>query len=117
MRRFLIFECIICTLHSPPFQDAVFFIPNARDNIPYSLDAILTIFPLIRIYLLWRVFAGGSFWSDERAERVCREICHTEGGYMFALKCEMKERPYTVILFAMIILIFICGFAIRVAEL
>jgi hypothetical protein len=113
----MILEVVICTLHSPPFVDYVFFIPNASNEIPYSLDIILTMFPLIRSYLLWRVFAEGSFWASERAERICKEECNTGGGPIFALKCEMKERPYTLILFTMLILIFICGFAMRAAEL
>ncbi len=68
----LIIECIICSLHSPPMINAIFFIPNGRDLIPYSLDIILTLFPIMRVYLLWRVFIGESFWSGEHAERVCR---------------------------------------------
>lgn len=115
--RSMILECLICTLHSPPKLNAIFFIPNARDQIPYSMDIVLTLFPIMRVYLLWRVFIGESFWSDERAERVCREICNTQGGPIFTLKCEMKERPYIIIMFTMVIIIFILGFAIRSAEL
>ena len=73
----MIIEIIICALHSPPFVNAIFIIPNARDNVPYSLDIILTLFVIMRIYLFWRVFMGESFWNDERAERICREICNT----------------------------------------
>jgi hypothetical protein len=113
----LIIEIIICALHSPPFVNTIFIIPNARDDVPYSLDIILTMFVLMRIYLFWRVFEGESFWNDERAERICREICNTQGGSIFTLKSELKERPFVIIMFTMVMVIFVFGFAIRSAEL
>ena len=115
--KWMIIEVILCSLHSPTFLDLVIYLPNARNEIPYSLDMILTFFPLMRFYLLWRVFIGGSFWADQNAEHVCREVCNTHGSAIFVLKCEMKERPFTVILFTLIILIFVFGFAVRAAEL
>jgi len=113
----MIFEIIICSLHSPPFVNKIIVIPNARSQVAYTIDIILTIFVIMRIYLFWRVFMGESFWSDERAERICREICNANGGAMFTLKCELKERPYIIIMFTMVIIIFVFGFAIRSAEL
>ena len=113
----LVIEVIVCLLHSPPGINMVLFVPNSKFLIPYSLDTFLTFFPLMRVFLLYRVFTGSSFWADERSERVCREICHTEGGTLFTLKCEMKERPFTITLFMLIILIFVFGFDIRSAEL
>ena len=115
--KWMVLEIVICSLHSPPGINALFFIPNAASYVPYSLDILLTFFPLQRFYLLWRVFAGSSFWADERADRVCREICNTDGGSMFALKCELEERPYTMILLAKLVLILVCGFALRAFEL
>jgi hypothetical protein len=71
----------------------------------------------MRLYLLWRLYIGESFWSDERSERLCRTLCHTPGGPLFALKCEMKERPFPLLLFTLVLIIFVLGFAIRSAEL
>lgn len=36
---------------------------------------------------------------------------------MFAIKCELKERPYNIIAVAIGLSIFIFGYAIRAAEL
>ena len=36
---------------------------------------------------------------------------------MFALKCELKERPYVLVTFSILILIFVCGYGVRAAEL
>lgn len=65
---------------------------------------------------MWRVFTRYSYWNDEKAEKICHE-CHTFGGTSFAIKCELKERPYTILLVAIVISIFIFGFALRAAEL
>jgi len=115
--KYLILELILCFLHSPPFVNKIFFIPNAKDDIPYSLDIILTICTTMRLYLLYRVFLGTSFWSDERVQKVSRELSNAHGGASFTLKAEIKERPFSVILFTLVILIFVLGFFIRAAEL
>ena len=115
--KYLIIECVVCFLHSPPGINHWFLIPNGAIACPYSLDMILTIMCIMRIYLSWRVFIGGSFWGDERAEMICRDVCNTVGGPIFALKCEMKERPYQVILYCQLCLILFFGYAIRASEL
>jgi hypothetical protein len=76
----------------------------------------LTLVTLFRFYLMWRVFARYSYWNDEKAEKICHQ-CHTFGGTSFAIKCELKERPYTILLVAILSSIFIFGYAIRAAEL
>lgn len=87
-----------------------------NDYIPYTLDMIFTLITLIRFYLMWRVFARYSYWNDEKAEKICHQ-CHTFGGTSFAIKCELKERPYTILLVAILSSIFIFGYAIRAAEM
>ena len=59
----------------------------------------------------------GSFWANERASSTARNICYTDGGFLFVLKCELKERPFTVIIISNIIIIFAFGYAQRAAEL
>ena len=77
---------------------------------------VLTLFPLIRFYLMWRVFTRFSYWNDEKAEKIGQE-CHTFGGTVFAIKCELKERPYTILTVAILTSIFIFGYAMRAAEM
>jgi len=36
---------------------------------------------------------------------------------MFAIKCELKERPYTILFVSILISIFVFGFAMRAAEM
>ena len=76
----------------------------------------LTFITLLRFYLMWRLFAKYSAWNNDKAEKVCME-CHCQSGTGFAIKCELKERPYTIIFCAIALSIFIFGFAMRAAEL
>lgn len=76
----------------------------------------LTYCTLLRFYTVWRLFAKYSTWNNDKAEKVCME-CHCQSGTGFAIKCELKERPYTIIVVAISISIFIFGFAMRTAEL
>lgn len=81
----------------------------------YTLDMFLTLFTLSRFYLMWRIFTSYSYWNDSRAEQICNE-CRTFGGTFFAIKCELKERPYTILIVMILISIFVFGFAMRAAE-
>jgi hypothetical protein len=76
----------------------------------------LTIITLCRFYLMWRVFSSYSYWSDEKAENICHD-CHAFGGTGFALKCELKERPYTILMGMIMISVFIFAFALQATEL
>ena len=112
----MVIEFIICFINSPPKVNIIFYVPQMEDYVPYSLDMICTMIILMRFYLMWRVFARYSYWNDEKAEKICHE-CHTFGGTSFAIKCELKERPYTILLMAILSSIFIFGYAIRAAEM
>ena len=77
----------------------------------------MTILALMRVYQILQYFAQYSAWTNNpKSEQICKE-CHCEGGTSFAIKCELKERPFTLIAVAIGISIFIFGYAIRAAEL
>ena len=76
-----------------------------------------TFVTLLRFYFIWRFFAQYSRWTNnDKAEKICQE-CNCEGGTSFAIKCELKERPYKIMIVAIFISIFIFGYAMRAAEL
>lgn len=114
--RMMLIEIFMCLLHSPPGLNVKFFVKQQSNQVLYTLDMFLTLITLFRFYLMWRVFAKYSYWNDEKAEKVCHQ-CHTFGGTSFAIKCELKERPYTILTVAILTSIFIFGYAIRAAEL
>jgi hypothetical protein len=115
--KLLICELVLNAIHSPPGLDITFYAEQDGFYVPYSIDSILTIIVLFRLYQLFRVFLIGSFWANERATRTCRQICNTDGEFLFVLKCELRERPFTIIMISNIIIIFAFGYAQRAAEM
>ncbi len=113
----LLLEIFICVIHSPPYLN------NVRVNIPKTngdpcyvdLDLFLSSLIPLRVYLLFRYFSCYSSWADDRAEKICNE-CNTLGGISFAIKAELKERPYTMVGVLMILSILIFGYALRNVE-
>jgi len=67
--------------------------------------------------MIWSYFTKFSSWSySPNAEKICLES-NCESGKSFAIKCELKERPYTIIIVAIGLSILIFGYSMRAAEL
>lgn len=117
----LLAEIVICLVHSPPWLNDVcitFSSTTGTNGEKYRVDIDLflsSIIPL-RVYLLLKYYSFYSSWADDRAEKICNE-CNTLGGISFAIKAELKERPYTMVGILMILSILIFGFALRNVEL
>jgi hypothetical protein len=84
-------------------------------SVLVDLDLLLSSIIPIRVYLLIKYFSFYSSWADDRAEKICNE-CNTLGGISFAIKAELKERPYTVVGVLMVFSIIIFGYALRNVE-
>ena len=70
---------------------------------------------LLRFYLVFRLFAQYSKWTNELAEECCEpEGC--EANTLFAMKAVLKEKPHTTLLMLMIISTIIFGLAVRHFE-
>ena len=81
-------------------------------TIPIDLDLFFSVFVPFRVYLLFKFYAFYSKWGDDRAERVCKES-NAEGGVGFALKAEIRDRPYFVVFFLMVTSIILFGYCLR----
>jgi len=114
--KWLISEMIICSIHSPPFVNFTWTEEQQTEELTYSLDTIFTMIILIRCYWLLRVFTVYSYWNSEDTEKVLNEW-RIFGGRTFAIKWELKERPYMILLVSILTSMFIFGFALRSAEI
>ena len=56
-----------------------------------------------------------SSWNNERAEKICNENL-TFGGVPFAIKCEMQDNPYRVLILTALTSVIFFGLAIRTCE-
>jgi hypothetical protein len=69
----------------------------------------------LRVYWVWRVYFNYSLWMSEKAYHVCIH-CYCKGGKMFAIKAEMKERPFLMLFIIFFSSIVIFGFSLRAIE-
>lgn len=70
---------------------------------------------LIRVYLVFRLFALYSKWTSRAADECCEpEGC--EANTIFAIKAVLKDKPYTTLLIVMISSTIVFGLAVRNFE-
>lgn len=116
----LIFEIIVNLIHTPPYLNNVMINISTTDTIPQvipvDIDLFFSVFVPFRVYLLFKFYAFYSKWGDDRAERVCKES-NAEGGVGFALKAEIRDRPYFVVFFLMVTSIILFGYCLRNTEI
>lgn len=115
LRKFYFLEIFVNYLHCPPFFD--FVLPNEQLGIHFdiSLDAYISVVMLARLYVFFRLFDHYSFWTGERARRVCK-INGFAPNSRFALKAYLKSKPYVVLVICLGFSILLFGFALRTFE-
>lgn len=117
---YLVIEIFFCIIHTPPYLDTheVDIVTTGVDSrtIKMNIDLILSMIIPLRVYLFIKYYSFYSPWADDKAEKICNE-CNTKGGFGFAIKAELKERPYMVIGILMTISILIFGYGLRNVEI
>lgn len=56
-----------------------------------------------------------SFWHSNRTQRIC-SLYASEANYMFTIKSMMRKQPFLVNYSAMIFLIIVFGYSLRICE-
>lgn len=113
--KFYLVEILYNYVHCPPFVD--FVLPNEQLGINFeiSLDAYISVIMLGRFYVFFRLFDHYTFWTGERAIRVCK-INGFLPNSKFALKAYLKYKSYWVLAFCLGFSILFFGFALRTFE-
>lgn len=114
----LICEIIICLIHSPPgFNQIIVTIPAINgDPVDVDFDIFLSSLICLRAYLIFKYYVFNSAWADYQIMKICND-CNTHGGVSFAIKAELKENPYTIIILLLGISIIFFGYALRNVEI
>jgi len=81
----------------------------------YSIDGIISIITLAKSYLVLKLYVHFSPWTSERAAKVCAKY-KCQANVSFAIKAELKKRPYMMLGILMGVTIIYLGFAIRTFE-
>ena len=113
--RTMIIEFIILSIHCPPTINARIKLSQHNQYIVFNQDQILTTLMQLRVYLLLRLAGKYSrFYSDD-VFGLCRKN-YIPMTLMFALKCLLKEYPYSLSGLSMLVSILVLGFTLSAYE-
>ena len=108
-------ESVFNWIHCPPFLDVKFSKEEFGIHFDLSLDAYLSVVMLGRLYIFLRLFDHYTFWTGERAIRVCKI-----NGFLpdskFAIKAYLKYKSLIVLALSLGFSILLFGFALRTFE-
>lgn len=111
----MVCELLFCSIHNPPKVNYAIQLTQYEGNFVYTINMLIGLVMLGRVYLLWRIFIHYSVWNSYHSDVICKS-CSCKGGVDFAIKAELKERPYTVVAGVIVISIFVFGTALRNVE-
>lgn len=81
-----------------------------------SADALINVITLTKSYLVLRTYQHYSPWNNERAVRTCKKM-KCQASVYFAIKAELKKRPYFMLGILMLVTIIYLGLAMRTFEM
>ncbi len=113
--KYLLCETIILGIFDPPNLN-FFFTGTMENNIfAFSLGGLICIETMFKCYIIVRVYSYYSKYLTESAKSLCNNS-GANGGIHFALKCELKSRPFTMLIFVFISAILLFAFSLRTFE-
>lgn len=114
----LIFDVIIIALAPLPFLDEeLFYFSNdfVEGDVYYYVNELLCLFLSLRVIFYIRTTLMNSYWHSNRTDRVC-SLYACNADYWFTIKSLMRHKPFLLNYTAMILLILIFGYALRICE-
>jgi hypothetical protein len=115
MLRLLALEVFLCSLHCPVGVEATFSVSNLGITMTYTLDELLSVIILVRVYLFGRVFDEAMGRSTAQA-RVISKWNKVGFGFLFSFRAMMEAAPVAFVATVMSITIICLSYAIRVFE-
>ncbi|CAD8211313.1 unnamed protein product [Paramecium pentaurelia] len=114
----MLIELIIYCIIPYPFTIGmrVYFYNSFQDAMAYyHVNEILALIMITRTVFIFRTILAQTFWYSNRTQRVCN-LYACEGNYMFVAKSLMRTSPYTSQFIALVSLICIFGYGVRICE-
>jgi hypothetical protein len=99
----------------PPQMNIVVYGKMLGQNYAYNLNSLVSIIVTLKCYVILRVYSYFSRWTSDTANSICNKY-KVRAGIHFAIKAELKNRPYTMLCLFLLIILAICAFAIRTFE-
>lgn len=110
-----IYESFLILIYLPPFINIVFTGEFESTYWSYSLNSIISLLIMFKLYFIILLWSNVSKWTTDSASTICRKY-HVRTGLLFALKCDLKIRPFLVLGVLMGTVLLICSFTLRTFE-
>lgn len=108
-------DVFICIFFYPPFLKYIITGRQLGLLYGYSINSIISVLVLVKLRIIIRVFEYYSRWTTDTAKSFCNKYKVTTGIH-FAIKAEMKKRPFYILSTCLILMMIIFGFATRAFE-
>ena len=113
--KYLLLEIILLGIFSPPNYDKIISGKMLNGSFTYSIDSLIMLLYIIKIYYILKVIASFTIWSSDQVSQI--GIKHKLNiGTSFILKAQFKYSSYLFMLISFISLIGIFGFLLRTFE-
>lgn len=111
----LLIEVVLCSVSGLPDVNYKFTGKMLGGNYIYHLSDVFLIVMLSRCYLILRLYEHYSKWTSYSAYSLCKKY-GTNADAFFAMKSDLKDRPFITIGVIMLMLILIFGVATMTSE-
>ena len=113
--KYFFIELIIVSIVYPPFLNKAVGGTMLNVYFVYSINSIFSIFVICKSYLIFRVYTYFARWTSDSAKSIGNKY-NVSTGMHFALKSELKQRPYSMLIILTCIITIILAFCIRTFE-
>ena len=113
--RPMIIEMIVNCFHSPPGILYFYEVAYNGSKITYTIDTIISIISLAKLYIVLRVFQNYTQWTNKQAIRIC-QINGFTPDFFFAIKCYNKSTPVLFLIIGFGFSIILFGFTVQNFE-
>ncbi len=111
----MLLEIILMAIFNPPNFNSVISGNVLGILFVYDYNSLITYLVILKSYVILRVYSYFSKWTSMSAQYICQRL-KVEPGIKFAIKAELKKRPYTMLCIMMVIALGILGYGIRTFE-
>ena len=115
MLKKLVLELLVCCLTSLPNVNKTFSGKMLSGTFVYHISDIILMAMLLRVYLILRLYEHYSKWTSFKASNLCKKY-GTTADAIFALKSDLKDRPFLTIGSVMVIIIIVLGIGVMESE-
>lgn len=119
---YLIIEILIHIIQPYPYVNIEFHLVVIRKNVIYTLNAILFIFCLTRVYLIYKIIRYWNIYSSRRAKNYMRLYCLNSednkkyGTFLFLIRSNLEFRGFLCLIFISASTVFLYSLIFKVTE-